>query len=54
MTPQQYENNIKNRIPLHGEGKPEQVAEAIATLVANDYITGETLVIDGGLSMRVA
>jgi len=30
------------------------VAEAILMLVKNDYITGETVTIDGGLTMRIA
>jgi 3-oxoacyl-[acyl-carrier protein] reductase len=54
MTPQQYQHNIENRIPLHREGAPEQVARLIAELVANEYITGETCTIDGGLTMRMA
>lgn len=45
--------NIEHRIPLHREGKPEEVAHAVAFLVENDYITGETLVIDGGLTSRI-
>ena len=43
-----------NRIPLHREGKPEDVAAAILSLVQNEYITGEMLVIDGGLTSRIA
>ena len=54
MTPETKKHNLDNRIPLHREGTPEQVAQLIAELVANDYITGETLVIDGGLTMRIA
>ncbi len=54
MTPETKKHNLDNRIPLHREGTPEQVARLIAELVANDYITGETLVIDGGLTMRIA
>ncbi len=54
MTPEQYRHNIENRIPLHREGTPEQVAELILQLITNDYITGETFVIDGGLTMRIA
>ncbi|MFM2094260.1 MAG: ral stress protein 39, partial [Planctomycetota bacterium] len=46
--------NLKNRIPLHREGTSEQVAEVVALLVTNDYITGETIVIDGGLTSRIA
>jgi len=54
MTPERKELNLKHRIPLHREGTPEQVAEVVALLVANDYITGETVVIDGGLTSRIA
>ncbi|GAC1663413.1 MAG: 3-oxoacyl-[acyl-carrier-protein] reductase [Candidatus Acidiferrum sp.] len=53
LTPQQVENNLKNRIPLHTAGKPEEVAEAIVLMTENDYITGESLTIDGGLTMRI-
>ena len=53
LTPEQAANNIRNRIPLHREGKPEDVAELIVTLVENDFITGENFVIDGGMSMRI-
>jgi NAD(P)-dependent dehydrogenase (short-subunit alcohol dehydrogenase family) len=54
MSEDRKQFNLKNRIPLHREGTPEQVAEAVALLVTNDYITGETLVVDGGLTMRIA
>jgi NAD(P)-dependent dehydrogenase (short-subunit alcohol dehydrogenase family) len=46
--------NMTHRIPLHREGTPEQVATVIAELATNDYITGETVSIDGGLTMRIA
>jgi 3-oxoacyl-[acyl-carrier protein] reductase len=46
--------NLENRIPLRREGTPAQVAAAIRELATNDYITGESLVIDGGLTMRIA
>ena len=54
MTEEQRRLNLDQRIPLHREGAPEQVAELILTLVKNDYITGETMTIDGGLTMRIA
>lgn len=54
MPEDRKQNNLKNRIPLHREGTPEQVAQAMLSLITNDYITGETLVIDGGLSSRIA
>lgn len=53
LTPEQAANNIQNRIPLHREGQPVDVADAILMLVQNEFITGETLVIDGGMSMRI-
>ncbi len=53
LSKEQVENNLRNRIPLHKEGTPEDVAEAIALLATNEYITGENLVIDGGLTMRI-
>jgi NAD(P)-dependent dehydrogenase (short-subunit alcohol dehydrogenase family) len=54
MTEEQRRLNLEQRIPLHREGTPEQVADLIVTLVRNDYITGETMTIDGGLTMRIA
>lgn len=54
MTPEQKKINLEQRIPLRREGTPEQVAEAIVLLAKNDYITGETLTVDGGLTMRIA
>lgn len=53
MTPEQKQHNLKNRIPLAREGTAEQVAELIRHLVHNEYITGETVTIDGGLTMRI-
>ena len=48
------QNNLTNRIPLHREGTSEQVASLIREMVENDYVTGETFSIDGGLTMRIA
>ena len=53
MTAAQVKNNVDNRIPLHREGTPEEVAQAIVALVENDFITGQDLVIDGGMTMRI-
>ena len=53
LTPEQVENNIQNRIPLHREGRPEDVAQLIVSLIENDFITGENFVIDGGMTMRI-
>ncbi|MEX2214496.1 MAG: SDR family NAD(P)-dependent oxidoreductase [Phycisphaeraceae bacterium] len=53
MPPEKKEYNLKHRIPLHREGTSEQVAQVVNLLVTNAYITGETYVIDGGLTSRI-
>lgn len=53
LTPEQVENNTRNRIPLHREGRPEEVASALAALVENDFITGAEIPVDGGMTMRM-
>ena len=54
MSEEQRRLNFDHRIPLKREGAPAQVADVILMLVKNDYITGETMTIDGGLTMRIA
>lgn len=54
MSEEQRRLNLEKRIPLHREGTPENVATVILELVKNEYITGETFTIDGGLTMRIA
>lgn len=53
MTPEQKEHNLANRIPLHREGTAEDVAEVVRLLATNEFMTGETVVVDGGMSMQV-
>lgn len=53
LSPEQAKNNIENRIPLHREGTPGQIADVIKLLVQHQYITGENVVVDGGLTMRI-
>ena len=50
--PRDIANKQRERIVLKRFGKPEEVAEA-AFFLASDrasYITGQTLVVDGGLT----
>ena len=54
MSAEQKKLNLEQRIPLRREGTAEQVAEVILMLATNDYITGDTVTIDGGLTSRIA
>ncbi len=39
---------LTSRTPLGRLGKPEEIAQVVMTLIENDYITGETIYVDGG------
>jgi NAD(P)-dependent dehydrogenase (short-subunit alcohol dehydrogenase family) len=39
---------IGQGLPLHRTGSPSDVAQSVVFLFENDFITGETLVVDGG------
>jgi NAD(P)-dependent dehydrogenase (short-subunit alcohol dehydrogenase family) len=41
----------KERAPMHRAASPEDIAQAVALLVASDYLTGEILLSDGGLNL---
>jgi pteridine reductase len=43
--------DILGRIPLRREGSPEDVARAVVFLATAPYVTGQTLRVDGGLSV---
>jgi 3-oxoacyl-[acyl-carrier protein] reductase len=52
LSPEQR-SALLGMIPLGKTGSPEDIAAAVAFLVSDDatYITGQTLVIDGGISL---
>lgn len=59
MTASRFEDPAKlerslEHIPWHRAGQPEDIANAILYLAseAADYVTGHTLVVDGGLTMQ--
>ncbi len=59
MTPEAKAHNLAVRIPLHREGTPHDVAEAVRLLVTNEFITGETIVsrrrhVDADLPVEIA
>lgn len=41
----------RDRAPLRRAAQPADVAQAIALLAASDYLTGEVLLLDGGLNL---
>ncbi len=47
------QTTIKQQIPLNAFGKPEDVARLVRFLVSEDarYITGQTIAVDGGMTM---
>jgi NAD(P)-dependent dehydrogenase (short-subunit alcohol dehydrogenase family) len=42
----------RERAPMGRAAQPEDVADLVSALVANTYITGEVIVLDGGLNLR--
>ncbi|HDZ19918.1 hypothetical protein LCGC14_0094970 [marine sediment metagenome] len=49
---EQQKQNVLKQVPLPRAGTPEDIAAAVVFLVRNDYITGQTLRVDGGWCMR--
>ena len=49
---EEYKSQIMKQIPLCRFGRPEEVARVVKFLVSDEagYITGQTIVIDGGMS----
>ncbi|MEM9186068.1 MAG: 3-oxoacyl-[acyl-carrier-protein] reductase [Planctomycetota bacterium] len=47
-----FHDVVKQRVPLQRLGEPEEVADAVLYLASDsgEYITGQTLVIDGGMT----
>ncbi|MBM7515085.1 SDR family NAD(P)-dependent oxidoreductase [Nocardioides nitrophenolicus] len=41
----------REHAPMRRAARPEDVADTVAALVASDYLTGEIVVLDGGMSL---
>ncbi len=50
LTPEEW-NRLVGRLPLKRPAKPEEIASALEFLVRNEYVTGQTIVVDGGYSL---
>jgi NAD(P)-dependent dehydrogenase (short-subunit alcohol dehydrogenase family) len=46
-----YWERLSERTPLGGIGTPEQVARAVVALAALDWVTGQVVAVDGGVSL---
>ena len=42
---------VEANAPLHRSGKPEDIAEVIVDVAAHAYLTGQVIVVDGGLGL---
>jgi 3-oxoacyl-[acyl-carrier protein] reductase len=48
---EQHDRDVIVRTPLARVAKPEDVAQTVLSFVTSDFVTGETLVVDGGRSL---
>ncbi|MBN3290311.1 CBR4 reductase, partial [Polypterus senegalus] len=53
MTIGMNEAEVKKAIPLGRFGDPDEVAQAVVFLLKSPYITGQVLVVDGGLQLAI-
>jgi 3-oxoacyl-[acyl-carrier protein] reductase len=42
---------VKDRIPLGRIGDAQEIAETVSFLIENEYITGQVITVDGGMSL---
>jgi len=42
--------DLASRIPLGRLGHPEEVAQAVLMVLGNDYMTGQTIILNGGMA----
>jgi pteridine reductase len=50
--PPEWEADFIKRAPLHRTGKPSDIADAVSYLVHAEFLTGHTLVVDGGRTLE--
>jgi NAD(P)-dependent dehydrogenase (short-subunit alcohol dehydrogenase family) len=51
IVPAEEWQRLINRVPLKRPARPEEIASALEFLLKNEYITGQTIVVDGGYSL---
>jgi NAD(P)-dependent dehydrogenase (short-subunit alcohol dehydrogenase family) len=50
VTPEEWDRLVK-RLPLQRPARTEEISSALEFLVRNEYVTGQTIVVDGGYSL---
>ena len=50
VTPEEWERLVK-RLPLQRPARSEEITSALEFLIRNEYVTGQTIVVDGGYSL---
>lgn len=53
MTAGLEKEEVVKRIPLGRFGEPAEVAQAVLFLLESPYITGQILIVDGGLQLAM-
>jgi 3-oxoacyl-[acyl-carrier protein] reductase len=43
-------SDLAARIPLGRFGRPDEVAEAVLMVLGNEYMTGQTIMLNGGMA----
>ena len=46
----QGRSDLAARIPLGRLGQPDEVAQAVLMVLGNDYMTGQTIMLNGGMA----
>ncbi len=52
LTEDQWERLVA-RLPVKRTGTPQDIVKAVLFLIQNDYVTGQTLVVDGGYQLNL-
>ena len=49
--PPEWQTDFVRRAPLRRTGRPDEIADAVLFLITAEFLTGQTLVLDGGRSL---
>jgi len=49
--PPEWQSDFIRRAPLQRTGRPDEIADAVLFLITAEFLTGQTLVLDGGRSL---